>query len=267
MEKIAVISDVHANKTALNAVLSDIKNRNIRRIICLGDIVSKGANPREVIDIVRANCEVILKGNCDEVMSSDRALERKFWTRMQIGEERAEFLRNLPIIHEFYLSGYLIRLFHASPYGLDLLFNPAYSNKENNYANLEIDNPLDLFKNTEFIGKTEKDEIPDIIGYGHIHTPNLVRYQNKLIFNTGSVGAPIEMLNKNEDCPTNKFSTVASYTILEGKYDERELQPILITNVRVPYNIDDEIETLKNSSMPGKEKIIKSLKTAISEYK
>ena len=264
MEKIAVISDVHANKTALNEVLKDIKNRNIRRIICLGDIVSKGDNPQEAIDIVKANCEVILKGNCDEVMSSDRAIERKFWTRMQIGEEKAEFLKKLPVMYEFYLSGYLIRLFHASPHGLDLLFNPAYSNKKNNYADLEIDNPLELFKNTKFIGKTEEDKVPDIIGYGHIHTPNLVRYGNKLIFNTGSVGAPIEMLNKNEDCPTNKFSTVSSYTILEGIYNERELKPISITNVRIPYNIDEEIEMLKNSTMPGKEKLIKSLKTAIS---
>lgn len=267
MERIAVISDIHANITALNAVLDDIKNRNIRRIICLGDIVSKGVSPKEVIDIVRENCEIILKGNCDEVMCSDRAKEREFWTRMQIGEERAEFLKNLPVMHEFYFSGYLIRLFHASPFGLDLLFNPAYSNKENNYANLEIDNPLELFKNTEFIGKNENDKVPDIVGYGHIHTPNIVRYQNKMIFNTGSVGAPIEMLNRDQECPTNKFSTVASYTILEGIYGEKDLQPISITNVRVPYDIDKEINIIENSTMQRKEVLIKSLKTAISEYK
>ena len=50
MDKIAVISDIHGNKSALEAVLSDIHSRNISRIFCLGDIVLKCSNPDIAID-------------------------------------------------------------------------------------------------------------------------------------------------------------------------------------------------------------------------
>ena len=86
---------------------------------------------------------------------------------------------------------------------------------------------------------------------------------NKTIFNVGSVGVPIEMENLgNSDDKTNRFSTVASYTILEGIADSKELGPISISMVRVPYDISNEIKDLENSDMPGKYEIIHSLKTA-----
>ena len=52
MERIAIISDVHGNKTALETVLADIKARGISRIFCLGDSVTKCANPDVVVDIL-----------------------------------------------------------------------------------------------------------------------------------------------------------------------------------------------------------------------
>ena len=62
MEKIAIISDVHGNITALNAVLSDIKKRHIEKIFCLGDYVIKCTHPDLVIDKLREVCEVMLIG-------------------------------------------------------------------------------------------------------------------------------------------------------------------------------------------------------------
>ena len=268
MERIAIISDIHGNVTALNAVLQDIKNKSIKRIFCLGDIVLKGANPDIVIDLVRQNCEVIVKGNCDEAIASERALQKGFWTRVKIGEERACFLKNLPISYDFYMSGHLVRIFHSSPVGLDYICNPAFSNENNRYAKLEINNPLRMFENTDFLGKSTNERKPDIVGYGHIHTPNLFRYQNKLLFNTGSVGSPNEMLNfENENDLTNKFSTLASYSILEGEYGSTEISSITIGNARVVYNVEEEIKKLQASDMPYKEQSIYTLKTASTYYK
>lgn len=68
MERIAIISDIHANVVALEAVLEDIGKRKIDRIFCLGDIVLKGASPCEVVDIVRKKCEIVVKGNCDDLV-------------------------------------------------------------------------------------------------------------------------------------------------------------------------------------------------------
>lgn len=266
MDRIAIISDVHANITALNAVLDDIHSRGISRIYCLGDSVIKGCNPDLVIDKLRETCEVVLKGNCDESISSPNAKVRKFWSRLKIGEERAEYLNTLPISTEFYMSGRLIRLFHASPYSLSHIYNPMYSNKNTLREIVELDSPLKLFDNTEFLGKRHDDTVPDIVGYGHIHTPNIFRYENKMIFNTGSVGMPIEMTNANDlSDKTNRFSTLASYIILEGIYNSKELSSFSINLVRVPYDIQKEIEFLEASDMPGKGKVINSLKTASSD--
>ena len=109
MEKIAIISDVHANITALNAVLDDIKNRNIKRIFCLGDSVAKCTHPDLVIDTLQEVCEVMLIGNSDYSICRPETKALSFWSRKIIGEERAKFIFNLPKYHEFYMSGHFIR--------------------------------------------------------------------------------------------------------------------------------------------------------------
>ena len=123
-----------------------------------------------------------------------------------------------------------------------------------------------MFDNTEFIGKSQSDLIPDIVGYGHIHTPNLYKFKNRTIFNTGSVGAPNEMENEGNEHKTNSFSTLASYVILEGDLNSKEIGNISITNVRVLYDIEKEIENLEKSDMPNKEKTIFCLKTASTNF-
>ena len=266
MDKIAIISDIHGNITALEAVIADIEKRNINKIYCLGDSIVKSCNSDLVIDLIREKCDVIVKGNCDEAMSRPDIPKGKFWTRDLIGDERASFIHNLPISYDFYLSGYLIRLFHSSPFGLDYIYNPVFSNENTIYSATEISNPLDLFENTEFLGKGPNDPIPDIVGYGHIHSPNILRIQNKTIFNPGSVGMPIEMLNNDFYDKTNKFSTVASYIILEGELNSRELSSISFNLVRLPYDIEKEIELIKKSSVPNKDKLIFELRSDTNYY-
>lgn len=265
MDRIAIISDVHANITALTTVLDDIASRGISRIFCLGDSVLKCCNPDLVIDLLRDKCEVVLKGNCDQTIGSPSNVNKKFWTREKIGEQRANYLYNLPISTEFYMSGRLIRLFHASPYGLSNIYNPMFSNSANSRSKMELSTPMRLFDNTKFLGKLESDPIPDVIGYGHIHTPNVLRFGNKTIFNPGSVGMPIEMLNSNNIFDkSNRFSTVASYIILEGAYGSKDLSAFSINLVRLPYDVEKEIAYLEKSDMPGKYNIIASLRTASS---
>ena len=87
---------------------------------------------------------------------------------------------------------------------------------------------------------------------------------DKTIFNPGSVGMPVEMMNNGLYDETNRFSTVASYIILEGTFGSKELAPFSINLVRLPYDIQKELEYLENSDMPNKNKIISSLKTACS---
>jgi diadenosine tetraphosphatase ApaH/serine/threonine PP2A family protein phosphatase len=106
----ALISDIHSNLEALQAVLQDIEKHHVQEIYCLGDIVGYGPNPRECVDLVM-KCKVVLLGNHDQGAmfdpegfnpSAERAI---FWTRAQLeaaGENRSqrekrwEFLAELP---------------------------------------------------------------------------------------------------------------------------------------------------------------------------
>jgi len=108
---IALISDIHANLVALQAVLADIKSREVDRIVCLGDIIGYGPNPVECLDLVIQHCEWALMGNHDfaalyEPTSFNTSAEQAaFWTRRQFELEpdsakqkiRWEFLGNLLI--------------------------------------------------------------------------------------------------------------------------------------------------------------------------
>ena len=261
MEKIAIISDIHGNITALNAALEDISKRDIKKIFCLGDLVIKCPEPDLVVDIIREKCEVVIKGNCDDIVVNNCTIPIQFWTREKLGQDRLEFLDNLPVSYDFHMSGYLVRLFHASPFSLENIYNPMYKNK-GRYKNFELPSADLLFKNTPFIAKTDKDPIPDIIGYGHLHTPNLYRFQNKTIFNPGSLGVPMELSNIDKADPHVHFSTLASYMIIEGDLNSKTLGSISFNLIRLPYDVEKEVSFLESSDMPDKERTISKLRTA-----
>ncbi|MGN1330827.1 MAG: metallophosphoesterase family protein [Clostridia bacterium] len=265
MDKIALIADIHGNLTALKAVLADIKSRGITRIYCLGDIAIKGISPNEVTNLIRENCDVVVRGNCDHLLAHNCVIPLQKWTIEHMSKENVEWLGSLPMYHEFYLSGHFVRIFHASPLSLKHIFNPLHSNAESaDYKNFEILNPLDMFKNTEFLGKSENDPIPDIVGYAHIHSPNMFRFKNKTLFNTGSVGLPIEIDNDEDDLELSHFSTISSYIILEGNLNSKKLSSYSINLIRLPYNLKDEIDKLEKSDIPDKDILLKNLSKAMS---
>ena len=105
----AIISDIHGNLEALQAVLADIRSQGINEIYCLGDIIGYGPNPRECIDIVSEHAQVTILGNHDQAALFDpegfnAGAERAiFWTRNNLesaggteAERRWEFLGELP---------------------------------------------------------------------------------------------------------------------------------------------------------------------------
>jgi diadenosine tetraphosphatase ApaH/serine/threonine PP2A family protein phosphatase len=71
MPKIALISDIHANIDALEAVLADIDQQGVEVILCLGDIVGYGAAPAECVTLVRKRCSITLMGNHDSYAQYD----------------------------------------------------------------------------------------------------------------------------------------------------------------------------------------------------
>lgn len=103
--RFAIISDLHANLEATEAVLADAHARECTHFVCLGDVVGYNANPHECVEIVqKMDCPVV-KGNHDEQASLDES-SRDFnalaemainWTRAQLGEQDKNWLRDLPL--------------------------------------------------------------------------------------------------------------------------------------------------------------------------
>ena len=68
MDRFAVISDIHGNLHALEAVLAEIDRLAINEVVCLGDIVGYGPFPHKCVDLVIRCCSIIVRGNHEEAV-------------------------------------------------------------------------------------------------------------------------------------------------------------------------------------------------------
>ena len=267
MDKIAIISDIHGNLEALKAVLKDIEEKNLERVFCLGDVIAKGTHQQECVNLIKENCDLVLRGNCDEYFTSDIDLstkskqeaDRVIWNKSKLTEENIEYLRKLPYCYEFYMSGRLVRLFHATPEKI----NDFVGNIDN------IDRLYKLFLPSE---NTISNELADVVIYGHIHTPFIQRIYNRTIINTGSVGNSIDIFRNDAKDGNVGNTTVANYLVISGFLNSNNInQQISFELISVPYDIDKELnanddniefesyeEEIKNGKYRDMTKIYKS---------
>lgn len=104
--KYAIISDIHANLEALEAVLAHAKEQGCEKYVCGGDVVGYNANPKECMEIVRQMEMPCVMGNHDQYVGEEFdlssfnpiAAEAVLWTREQLNEEEREWLRTLRYI-------------------------------------------------------------------------------------------------------------------------------------------------------------------------
>ena len=107
LDRIALVSDVHGNLTALEAVLADIDARGITRIFNLGDYVGKGPRGQAAVDRCREVCEVNILGNWDDLLPDpDRVHDREAlrWWKNELREDQWAWLRALLFSHDFLMS-------------------------------------------------------------------------------------------------------------------------------------------------------------------
>jgi protein phosphatase len=243
LEKIAIISDIHSNVPALDAVLKDIARRRVRRILCLGDLVGKGPQPLETIDRIRSKCEIVLQGNWDDGIRQEQNDPSGLWQQERIGAERIDYLASLPFSLDLRLSGHLIRLYHASA--------------ESVYHRVKRKGPKDMklamFDNTPMTGTPDGGLTPNIVVYGDIHTPYMQTFKStgRTLWNIGSVGVPYDGI------------PMPSYAVLEGAAEDLSA-PLSIQLVRVPYDLELAIEAAIEADMPDKDRYIAEIRTALS---
>jgi diadenosine tetraphosphatase ApaH/serine/threonine PP2A family protein phosphatase len=199
----AIISDIHSNLEALQAVLADIAKQPVQEIYCLGDVVGYGPNPRECVDLVM-KCKVVLLGNHDQGALFDPdgfnppAERAIFWTRAQLEaadnrpatDRRWEFLAERP--RSFRENGCLF--VHGSAR------NPLneYVFPEDIYNQRKMERIFALVERTCFQGHTHvpgifTEQLPQDLY--QFHSPEEVGFVYRLdgrktLCNVGSVGQP-----------------------------------------------------------------------------
>jgi predicted phosphodiesterase len=235
MDQIALISDIHGNIPALEATLHDIRRRDIRRIFCLGDLVGKGPHSDQAVDICRDVCEITIRGNWDDFIQATTDNPTFRWHQQRLGSTRLAYLASLPNTLDFVMSGKRIRLFHASQKGI---YHRVHMNDS-------ADNQLAMFTNTAFTGHAFE---PNVVGYGDIHSAYVKCFQNRILFNVGSVGNPLDV-------------TQAAYAVLEGAYASSFDDSFSIQIIRVPYDIEQAIHQAEAVQMPELQAYAEELRT------
>jgi putative phosphoesterase len=183
MRRIALISDIHGNLAALDAVLADIGSAATDDIYCLGDLVGYGPDPVGVVDRIRSLGIPTVRGNYDEGVGLrrgecgcyyadeqarlDGAASYRF-TAARVDEERAWWLAGLPRRIQFWEHGARVLLTHGSP------------RKINEYLMRD--------RTDEQLARLAEEAGADVVCVGHTHIP----YHRQV---HGAKGAPIHYVN------------------------------------------------------------------------
>jgi diadenosine tetraphosphatase ApaH/serine/threonine PP2A family protein phosphatase len=229
--KFALISDIHGNIEALEAVVNDARARGLERFLCLGDVVGYGPSPAECVDLVQSlHCPVI-RGNHDQFAATDIKLDgcnedaraSLEWTREQLSDDQRKWLGQLPLTAM--MGNFVIA--HAN------LIDPGYFG----YVRDEDDADLCLTKQSVpvcFIGHTH---VPAIFIHGEGVTPTEVTNSyaiqpgTKTLVNVGSVGQP------RDGDPR------AAYVVYDAGAQ-------IFTFQRITYNIEKTQERLREIGLP-----------------
>jgi putative phosphoesterase len=221
--RIAIVSDIHGNRTAFEAVLADLREAAPDLTLHGGDLALGGAGPAEIVDQIRDLGWRGVLGNVDEMLPkpetfaefASRSPEREgYWKRVEetaaatreiLGTERMAWLGSLPLVvrHE------RLALVHASP--------------ETTWHSPEAD-----ASGAEFESVYNSLGAPTVV-YGHIHKPFVRRIAEMTVANAGSVSLSFD------------GNWRAAYLLIDD--DRPEIR-------RVEYDLDREMKAIAQSSIP-----------------
>src|SRR5437588_8447097 len=178
--RIAIISDIHGNQIALEAVLQDLANQPpVDQLVIAGDLCLNGPCPREVLETVQGLHCPVLQGNVDaEVVTSapDKGEKKRStaaWTREQIRPPGIQYLASLPFSHRIpNPDGSDLFIVHANPLNLEDAIFPNAS-----------DSVLE-----HFLGGL--DERIGALVFGHLHIAYTRQWRQLLLVDVGSCGIP-----------------------------------------------------------------------------
>lgn len=231
--KIALISDIHGNLYALEAVLAEIEREGVDQIICLGDVAAVGPQPKEVIARLQGlGCPVVM-GNTDAWMSVPEDAARiepllpeplfdiNEWALAKLAPKDIQYMHNFPMTLTVDLGGgQTLLCYHGSP---------------NSYNDI-IQAPTPADELDQMIG----DYHATILAGGHTHTTMLRRHRDMQLMNPGSVGSPLIVFSD-----VKRNSARAEYALITnlGNNPTIEFRHVLI-------NVEQTLQIARDVGMP-----------------
>lgn len=232
--RIAVISDIHGNCVALDAVLADIREQRVDQLVCLGDAIQGGAQPAETVARPRALACPVVMGNADarlltgeetgtKAITERRAAVRA-WSLSQLSAEDRAFIGSFqPVITLELGPGRRLLCFHGSPTSFDDVILPKTPDDEA----VRLLQPRD----------------GQILTGGHTHRQQVRSLGTALFFNPGSVGFPHIPPRPDGAAPIDPW---AEYAVV-GAPDEGRFA---LEFRRVPYDVAALRHSYETSGRP-----------------
>ena len=230
--KIGIITDIHSNIQALDAVLKEFDRIKVDKIICCGDIIGIGLSPEETVQalIKRKDILIAVRGNHEQYLlqglpknvhddkrkMSLEEIKNHEWNHSKLSEESKKFIRELPQSKNIEIENKKIYIVH-------------YPSDKKHVKHPNIDENKEMFKEIE----------ADIFLFGHTHTVSVNNKENRWYINSGSLGCPME-------------SNVAQAGILEINRDKTDFKCL-----NIEYEVEEVIERIRNTKFHFHEEIIK----------
>jgi putative phosphoesterase len=223
--KIGLISDVHANLHALEAVLHELRRNGTDFILCAGDLVCYGAHPRETIALLRAHGIPCVRGNYDHAVALNLETASRSASSPQNEPLKRAALRwtqaNLEPRDKWYLNGL--------PWRMDFVFESLHVAVL--HAGIEY---LDAWYSADDLEKLEilvRRVDADVLVLGHTHEPFDCHISSRIVVNPGAVGRSLD------------GDVRASYAVLDTETLE-------VTHHRLEYDLAGAVCAIRDSGMP-----------------
>jgi putative phosphoesterase len=224
--KLAVLSDIHGNFTALCTAVRDAENRGAERFIAAGDLVGRGPHPVEVMRFLREKRIPAIRGNMEKKLLLYREGKRDMkaglkkkshfaWSALQCGKGDWRYLENLPSELSLRIEGFDVLVVHGSTVSDTDAIYPSITSR----------------------GLTNKlgDRKPDLLLCGHTHIPFCKRVGGVHVVNSGAVGISVD------------GDPRGSYALL----DLKEGSPSRCRILRFSYPYGNVTLDLKKKKVPG----------------
>ena len=230
MSKIAILSDIHSNKYALDKAIELLQDEiKPDEIWCTGDIVGYYTFPNECVEVIKHNCKYVVKGNHDQAISIGMIPENfnypaaasALWNIKHIIPDHQKYLYSLPSMLKIKKHDINFLLIHGGlEYPLDEYFDNSIANLENY---MQLMNLLEV----------------DILLLGHTHIPNKFTHESNMIIVNGSVGQPRDRSRKS--CFTILDTITKETTFYTFDYNKSQLRDSIIAE-KLPMDLIERQE-------------------------